>query len=351
MALNSPLAVHIFGPSTEGYEARSAWLSRLWAYNVPPTDVETLDKFDSYFRALRKQLMHVRPNLSPHDPVYILLTHEDLLQLIYILRDHRACRRGEIYEEISHRCDDGDFIVAKGSSWQGFSVAGEGVHPWNDKETFIASISSDLALERKLEDEEGREFSYLFNVWDIKRKTINFHFTDNLLEHLRIRRGHLKETTIMICHHATTLDRLRGYFDGDWPPGFDSDTFIDETLNTLALLIPNEQYIMHTRTAWSWYGSEMEGYRQYGEPLDGEARNQRYLTRRIQDYRFWRHRLLQIEKLVDESAPKGLFDWSRERLKGRERYAFWMAVLGGIALPTLLALLALIPSIFQAVES
>lgn len=94
----------------------------------------------------------------------------------------------------------------------GISTIMEGVHPLNDNDTFIHSMLSDLSVDSNLDEPHGKEFSALLNVWDIHRLTnIKFEWTDNLLEHLRVRKDDPKNfrMTIMIFHHATALHRLK----------------------------------------------------------------------------------------------------------------------------------------------
>jgi hypothetical protein len=63
-------------------------------------------------------------------------------------------------------------------------------------------------LSANAQQDDSREFSYLFNVLDMERLvSIEFKWTNNLLEHLCIKKDSPVKfkTTVFLCHHATFL--------------------------------------------------------------------------------------------------------------------------------------------------
>lgn len=114
-----------------------------------------------------------------------------------------------------------------------------------------------------------------------------------------------------------------------FPPGF-----IDETLRTMALFLP--QYNAETET---WF--ERQGRK---HPLDTNATNCDLLPidqRQIGKFLYWHERLAIVKQAFDESEPKTICQWWEDRRKPVQWYNFWLAV----------ALIAGLTIFFEPVQS
>jgi hypothetical protein len=96
--------------------------------------------------------------------------------------------------------------------------------------------------------------------------------------------------------------------------------FIDETLRTIALLIPRSDPDV---TAWF---KQLSSTRQ----LDPAAMNCPHLraeNRQIEDFEFWHDRLIILKQFFDEAEPSTLAQWWCDRRRGVQWYTFWIAAL------------------------
>ena len=101
-----------------------------------------------------------------------------------------------------------------------------------------------------------------------------------------------------------------------------SPDFIDETIRTLALLFPQNDY-----KARRWLHSQKD---LEGRPLDPALRkcgSLRREERRFERFTFWRDRLIMLKEAYDESRPRTLGQWWYDRRNGERWYTFWIAVL------------------------
>ncbi|EGX91775.1 hypothetical protein CCM_05932 [Cordyceps militaris CM01] len=137
-------------------------------------------------------------------------------------------------------------------------------------------------------------------------------WTDNMLDHLRLTDD---DRRVHVFHHASFLEVQKHSPNCLLPCGL-----ADETLRTLALLIPSSDPA--TRT---WFT------RQANYPdLDKRASRYRRLKtddRQIEKFPFWRDRLLMLKQVFDEAQPQSLSQWWYDRRNGVQWYTFWVAVL------------------------
>ncbi|KAF9632946.1 hypothetical protein BFW01_g3809 [Lasiodiplodia theobromae] len=149
----------------------------------------------------------------------------------------------------------------------------------------------------------------LFNARNLELLAgIKVSWTNNLSDHLRLRDD---DKEVLIFHHATFLENGRTDI---FPPGF-----CKETLRTLSLLLPASDKV----TA-KWY----KKYRSV-EKLDRRAvklPNLRTDDRQIENFHFWRERLVILKQVFDEAEPSTLSQWWYDRRKGPQWYTFWVAV-------------------------
>jgi hypothetical protein len=94
------------------------------------------------------------------------------------------------------------------------------------------------------------------------------------------------------------------------------DGFIDETLETLALLFPQGK-----RNVQKWYNSQLTP----GE-LDEAVLSCGTAHRRIERYQHWHDRLVDLQEEFDEARPSTLSQWWNDRREGTQWYSLWVAI-------------------------
>ena len=103
------------------------------------------------------------------------------------------------------------------------------------------------------------------------------------------------------------------------------------------------------QTTWfqKWQARYMTPLGGQYEVIDSAAGSQLADSRRILNYRYWRSRLLALDKVFEDSAPRTLYQWWSDKRRRRDRIGFfigcWGAVLAvlSLVLGTILAGLSL----------
>jgi hypothetical protein len=99
---------------------------------------------------------------------------------------------------------------------------------------------------------------------------------------------------------------------------------IQETLNTLALLLPE-----HDKHIETWFENEKSKALKRGKlPLDPLARECGQLKvedRDIDKFYYWHDRLVILKQVFDETEPSGIKQWWGDRRKKVQWYTFWVA--------------------------
>ncbi|KAN0092431.1 hypothetical protein V8E51_018278 [Hyaloscypha variabilis] len=154
---------------------------------------------------------------------------------------------------------------------------------------------------------------------------IKIKWTSNFADHLRILDD--EDTQVAIFHHVSFLEAVSN--STLFPPGL-----IDETLRTLMLLFPatGETKIWFKKLAAT-------------EKLDRTAFTYGRLRaedRQINEFKFWRDRLVILKQIFDEKEPSSWGQWLHDRRRGLHRYPFLVA---GAAL-----IFAVLVGIIQCIE-
>ena len=219
-----------------------------------------------------------------------------------------------------------------------------------------ASSSSSTALRQQedrpphphpLEDtDRNREFEGFFTFHDMHRlSSFKIRWTNNFLSHLRVRK--LRERgftiTIFVFHHATVLPAIANvsvFFilvfvslctDSISGPVHQRE-YAREALGTLGLLIPSDPDCL------KWFQANA------GEDIDPNAGCQFEPSRFVQEFCMWRANLLAIEREWDNSSPRSLKQWWKDRRRRREWFPFWVA-----AIVVILTIVSLLLSLISAV--
>lgn len=96
--------------------------------------------------------------------------------------------------------------------------------------------------------------------------------------------------------------------------------FIDETLRTLALLLPPSDAKLKR-----WFRKQSFIHRLDNDAV--ECDRLRAEDRQIENFNFWRDRLIILKDMFDETEPSGISQWWYDRRHGVQWYTFWVAIL------------------------
>lgn len=152
---------------------------------------------------------------------------------------------------------------------------------------------------------------------------------------------------LSVSFHATVAETTSFSYSSLLPTGLP-----EETLRTLALLFPQAEFSRtlgsaHAKT--TWLSSLHEKYEKTNCLVDKRLTrcgNLNTSERQIQNFKFWRDRLVVLKQAYDEATPNNLSQWWYDRRNGVQWYTFWVAVL----VLTLTILFGLIQSIEGALQ-
>jgi hypothetical protein len=219
-------------------------------------------------------------------------------------------------------------------------------HPLS--ETILQRLTRDLVLSKQFEVSSHSSVAsrqtriprslHLNNLQKIGG--IDIVWTSNLLDHLRlIEDARTEKLQLLVFHSMSTLEALAGissqYQQQGGPkssatprswrenrPDLNLQAMIDETRDTLALLLPTSS----NKAVQRWFDREQRLHQ-----LDPSAgASQHYLQpheRSIEHYRIWRPRLAELKAHYDAHEPDGPSQWWHDRRKRVQWWTFWVAVL------------------------
>ncbi|PMD35087.1 hypothetical protein L207DRAFT_497141 [Hyaloscypha variabilis F] len=187
------------------------------------------------------------------------------------------------------------------------------------------SWAPDLSLKEFLEEQFKQQLpvsqgQYLrsLNVFEIEKICgLDIKWTDSLGDHLHV---DLDLNIVNIYHH---VEVLKGLLSAKPPTTFYPDGFLEETIQTLALLIPQSN-----SNCRSWYKRQQK---LNPNQLDSEACNlilDPMLGRKVSNYKYWNERLDFLYEAFQSSAsqPKSLSQFWNDRRNKVQWYTFWIAV-------------------------
>ncbi|KAG8525760.1 uncharacterized protein KY384_000520 [Bacidia gigantensis] len=177
----------------------------------------------------------------------------------------------------------------------------------------------------------------LFNARNLDRIAgLKIEWTFNLADHLLLRDSeHDPDAIIHIFHCASFLQNIETRNRQIFP-----NNFIDETLRTLALLMPP-----NNKDVIQWFKKQ----RSSQGLLDVTAVQLPLLKikdRRIENFTFWRDRLVILKQRFDDADPSSFRQWRHDKRKKVQFYTFWVAIVTLV----LTALLALIQDVEAALQ-
>ncbi|KAI0547489.1 hypothetical protein F4679DRAFT_365881 [Xylaria curta] len=137
-------------------------------------------------------------------------------------------------------------------------------------------------------------------------------WTRNIADHLRLVDD---DKTISIFDCVAFLRFQRKVHRQMFPTGF-----IDETLRTLSLLLPQND-----NKTQLWLETQIQDYGL--DPLLTECGSLATHERRFENFNYWNNRLVILKQALDDSRPQTLSQWWFNRRNGVQWYTFWVAIL------------------------
>ena len=118
------------------------------------------------------------------------------------------------------------------------------------------------------------------------------------------------------------------------------DHLIDETLRTIALLIP-----ANDPGSRKWFKNKRKGLSLDSKAGSYNAPNSS--ERQIERFQYWRDRLVILKQAFDDSEPGGIASWWYDDRKKVQWYTFWVAA-AVLLLTVMFGLIQSISGIVQA---
>ena len=222
---------------------------------------------------------------------------------------------------------------------------------WNNDEHFNDVLGK--AFCPKPQSTESITLPKVFTAANIEMIAgIKVQWSSNLADHLVLKDDDSKVT---IFYHASFLELSRNpnrYFqilrstvspllvtDNDLRTLLQHD-LIEETLRTLALLIPS-----HDARSRRWFREKQRVKKL--DPRAGSYRSSIASTRQIDKYHYWRDRLVILKQTFDDSEPNTIASWWYDDRKKVQWYTFWVAALV-LLLTVVFGLIQSISAVVQA---
>ena len=278
--------------------------------NLSPAETQSLDPyFNDWYE---EQCNAVYQDTSAK-------THQEIIDVISLLQQDGD--RADILANLAapsrttNSCNETINLAAR--LWLTISI-GSLQHAFNPGSTVSwnsgkLSDTLRLAFQPKHQLSDTVKLPKSFHAANLERIAgIEIVWTSNLADHLSLKDD---DSKVMLYHHASWLD-LHKLSKASILP----DDLIDETLLTLALLLPSSDAKVQT-----WLCKKQKelcldpSIGSYG-PLNAAARQ-------IENFHYWRDRLVILKQAFDESEPQTLSIWWHDDRKKVQWFTLWVAVL------------------------
>lgn len=313
-------------------EAKSALLSLLWGPNLPSREIQSgAINTDPYFEYYSQQcdIFSVEQSTYaiPVDETWPeITTHKDLITVAQHLAT-KAHDRDSVVDYFQEKVEAGSYIgdvkdrdqiINNSVDWAARVLTmmeiGRPKCSFSAQKPLLWETASLQEFVRDHFTPGRRDVGHvrlqkIFTARNLERLArIQIEWTNNLIDHLALRDD---DTKVLIFHHATFLEHSRS---GVFPPGFCA-----ETLRTLALLLPSSE-----KKTKKWFRRH-----QATQTLDKMAikcARLRADDRQIDNFHFWKDRLVILKQVFDEAEPSTISQWWYDRRKGPQWYTFWVAM-------------------------
>lgn len=186
----------------------------------------------------------------------------------------------------------------------------EPIH-WEDHQTLIDLFDKCFPFSRNSQDIV--KLPQTFTAAHLEKLGgIQVIWTSNLADHLLLKED---DTKLMLFHQLSILRLHKISPNRIFPEGL-----ADETIRTIALLVPP---ILGEPTPWFRQQQQMH-------KIDAEAGNCNRLNssqRQIENFHFWRYRLILLKRTFDDAEPRNLSQLWWDDRKKTQWLTFWVAVM------------------------
>ncbi|KAK1829541.1 hypothetical protein QBC39DRAFT_356376 [Podospora conica] len=184
--------------------------------------------------------------------------------------------------------------------------------PWGDHQTIREAVAENFQPEKKLQPDNPR-FQRFFTARHMEKiGGMRILWTNNLMDHLLLSED---DRAVFLFHHADFLRFQSGLANPVFPDGL-----IQETLQTLALLLPQNKRKMRR-----WVRSQVAEHSL--DPSLAWCGRTWSRDRRFEKFEFWHDRLVILKQAFDESSPRRLSQWWADRRNPIQWSTFWVAIL------------------------
>lgn len=258
------------------------------------------------------------------------------VDLVEIITDiHRQASHADIMAKLRAKCNDTDTLQnSVDLAMRLLVMIDVGVfnntYTGREEVTWIAGTLADFLKTFSLFDArpvipcDGIKLENNFHVYSIERiGGLGVQLTTNLYDHLLLRED---IRVVYIFHHVAFLQsHKRCVIQSEVFPHKSNhyssssvfpDGFIEETLQTLAVLFPKSN-----RQVQKWYKKKAKL-----EELDFAVLRGCHPCRRIDEYTYWRDRLVMLKEAFDDSRPRTFAQFWHDRRDATQWYAVWIAV-------------------------
>lgn len=268
------------------------------------SSTEDLEPYQSYLHHYQESCLYAPTSLSD-------CTHEHFCNATHKLQNgvRDSCEAAILdllpidsrTSQAAHECVD--FI--------GKAILLINLSGWTATETLAEFITRTIATDSTQIDQYRIPFSFNAKTF-AKVAGIQISWTRDLTSHLEMG---MNDTTLKLFHNVKVLDLYEQSKLCDvFPKGF-----LDETRRTLSLMLP-----VADKASMKWFVSE-----QHKRGLDaaaGDCRHLRATQRNIQDFNFWRDRLIITKEAFDTSQPSGFMQFWRDDRNRLQWWTFWIAM-------------------------
>jgi hypothetical protein len=317
---------HICSPIPTAVKIRLAdalWSADHDAKYVPPTDIEP---YFEYYALQCKTMYHALGGSLPFS------SHDGIIEMCEDLKEE-GLTRDKLYQRLDERypkvlnndhLDKADIINGAIDLAARLLLMVDVGKPtprmWTGREYrvweqgTIRDFAAAIFPEQRASWHNGIQLDRDFNARNLYAiGGFKVELTNNLLDHLEVVdvQG---ETTVMIFHHAAFLNNQGNSL---FPEGF-----VDETLQTMALLFPQNK----------WYARTKLWYRRNLAPTVTDADEGVLSVRasstvlQIGEYRYWHDRLVRLKLVYDQAKPRTVRQWWNDRREGSQWYALWVVL-------------------------
>ncbi|KAK1753217.1 hypothetical protein QBC47DRAFT_54078 [Echria macrotheca] len=183
---------------------------------------------------------------------------------------------------------------------------------WSGEQTLRQAVEQHFQPQQGLQPDHPR-MNKLFTAKNLSLIAgIKIKWTNNIVDHLLLSDD---DQSVAIFHHAEFLKYQQCLKSSPFP-----QAFIEETLRTLALLLPQND-----SKPCRWLLAQITEHAL--DPCVARCGSLRAQNRRFEHFSVWHDRLVILQQAFDESSPRGIRQWWNDRRNSVQWYTFWVAIL------------------------